>query len=100
MSDYFTRVVGMLKRHNFHFLGQGSGRYEVWQKFSRNVIVPNRCASRLTANGVMKAAGINFIFSENAKAVWKFELNEDDPVRVYHPDGVNNKMKFYNPDNF
>ncbi len=40
------------------------------------------------------------IFSENAKAVWKFELNEDDPVRVYHPDGVNNKMKFYNPDNF
>ena len=66
MSDYFTRVVGMLKRHNFHFLGQGSGRYEVWQKFSRNVIVPNRCASRLTANGVMKAAGINFIFSENA----------------------------------
>ena len=38
------------------------------------------------------------IFSENAKAVWKYELNED-PVRVYHPDGVN-KMKFYKPDNF
>ena len=39
------------------------------------------------------------IFSENAKAVWKFELNEDDPVRVVLPDGVN-KMTFYKPDNF
>ena len=38
------------------------------------------------------------IFSENAKSVWKFELNED-PDRVYHSDGVH-KMKFYKPDNF
>jgi len=37
------------------------------------------------------------IFSENAKAVWKFELGEN-PDGVNHPDGV--KMKVYNPDNF
>ncbi len=38
------------------------------------------------------------IFSENAQAVWKFELDED-PVRVAHPDRVG-KMKFYEPGNF
>jgi len=38
------------------------------------------------------------IFSENAKAVWKYELNED-PDKVYFPDGFP-KMKFYKPDNF
>jgi len=44
------------------------------------------------------------IFSENAKAVWKFELGEDPdgvlhPDRVNHPDGVM-KFSFYKPDNF
>ncbi len=44
------------------------------------------------------------IFSENAKAVWKFEIGED-PVRVFDPDGVEdpdgvNKFKVYQPDNF
>ena len=40
------------------------------------------------------------IFSENAKAVWKFELNEDDdPDRVEHPDRVE-KFQFYQPDDF
>jgi 4-hydroxy-3-polyprenylbenzoate decarboxylase len=38
------------------------------------------------------------IFSENAKAVWKFELNED-PGEVYHGE-QSGKMKFYKPDNF
>jgi flavin prenyltransferase len=38
------------------------------------------------------------IFSENAKAVWKFELGED-PDGVSHPDGVQ-KVKYYRPDNF
>ena len=43
------------------------------------------------------------IFSENAKAVWKFELGEDPdgvlhPDRVLHPDGVM-KFNFYKPDN-
>ena len=43
------------------------------------------------------------IFSENAKAVWKYELNED-PVRVVHPDRVCHPdgvwMAFYEPDDF
>ena len=38
------------------------------------------------------------IFSENAKAVWKFELGED-PEGVGHPDGVK-WMTVYKPDNF
>jgi 4-hydroxy-3-polyprenylbenzoate decarboxylase len=38
------------------------------------------------------------IFSENAKAVWRFELGED-PDGVLHPDGVN-KLTIYQPDNF
>ena len=37
------------------------------------------------------------IFSENAKAVWKFELDED-PDSVNHPEGV--EVKTYHPDNF
>jgi 4-hydroxy-3-polyprenylbenzoate decarboxylase len=37
------------------------------------------------------------IFSENAKAVWKFELDED-PNLIYCPDSV--KMKVYKPDDF
>jgi 4-hydroxy-3-polyprenylbenzoate decarboxylase len=44
------------------------------------------------------------IFSENAKAVWKFELGED-PDGVLHPDGVHDpdgvkKLTFYQPGNF
>jgi len=38
------------------------------------------------------------IFSENAKAVWKFEI-EEDPESVYLPD-VQGKVNFYKPDNF
>jgi 4-hydroxy-3-polyprenylbenzoate decarboxylase len=38
------------------------------------------------------------IFSENAKAVWKFELNEDPDV-VYPPDSFR-KMNVFKPDNF
>jgi len=34
------------------------------------------------------------IFSENAKAVWKYEFNED-PDGVSHPDGV--RMVYYDP---
>jgi flavin prenyltransferase len=44
------------------------------------------------------------IFSENARAVWKFELGEDAD-RVGHPDGVDHpdrvtKLKVFKPDNF
>jgi len=39
------------------------------------------------------------VFSENAKAVWKFELGED-PVRVVHPDRVGSRFTFYKPDDF
>lgn len=52
-------------------------------------------------HGQLDACGV--IFSENARAVWKFELDED-PVRVLHPDGVQDpdgvQLKIYNPDNF
>ena len=37
------------------------------------------------------------VFSENAKDVWKFELDED-PDSVNHPEGV--EVKTYHPDNF
>jgi flavin prenyltransferase len=38
------------------------------------------------------------VFSENARAVWKFELGED-PDGVNHPDR-GEKFKFYTPGNF
>ena len=38
------------------------------------------------------------IFSENAKAVWKYELGED-PDGFQHPDGAG-KMQVYQPGNF
>ncbi|MCX6303874.1 MAG: UbiX family flavin prenyltransferase [Bacteroidetes bacterium] len=44
----------------------------------------------------VEACGV--IFSENAKAVWKFELGEN-PDGVINPGGVS-KMKVYKPDNF
>lgn len=41
------------------------------------------------------------IFSENAGDVWKFELDEGQPVRVNLQDRAQaEKFKFYNPDNF
>ncbi len=43
------------------------------------------------------------IFSENARAVWRYELGED-PDGVHHPDGVTHpdgvKMTIYQPGNF
>ncbi|MEI7661717.1 MAG: UbiX family flavin prenyltransferase [Bacteroidota bacterium] len=43
----------------------------------------------------LKSCGV--VFSENATAVWKYELNEE-PGTVCHPDATG--MKFYSPGDF
>lgn len=62
MNDYFYQVIALLKEHEYIYLAQGSGGYEVWKKFSRHLTVPNRCLSRQTANSVMNAAKIKHRF--------------------------------------
>jgi len=62
MNDYFAQVVGQLKLPRLSLSGAGQWRYEVWKRYSMHLTVPNRCASRLAANAVMKAAGIRHRF--------------------------------------
>lgn len=58
MNPYYQQVIQILKNHGFTFLRQGKGSHEIWSKGSRAVSVPSNCASRHTANDILKAAGI------------------------------------------
>jgi predicted RNA binding protein YcfA (HicA-like mRNA interferase family) len=62
MNGYYKQVVDVLKQHGFIFLRSGKGSHEIWGKGSVAVSVPFNCASRHTANGVMKDAGIKHKF--------------------------------------
>lgn len=62
MIDYFPQLIGLLKAHDYMFVAQGSGGYEVWRRRGRCLTVPNRCMTRLSANGVLAAAKIRHRF--------------------------------------
>lgn len=62
MNGYYNDVIAMLKKHGFSFDRQGKGSHELWAKGSLKVIVSKNCKSRMTANGIMKEAGIKHRF--------------------------------------
>lgn len=62
MNGYYKQVTDQLKLHGFIYLRPGKGSHEIWGKGSFATTVPFNCASRHTANGIMKACGIAFKF--------------------------------------
>ena len=59
MNGYYKLVIAQLQQHGYTYLRQGKGSHEVWVKGGHVQIVPFNCASRHTANGIMKACGIS-----------------------------------------
>jgi predicted RNA binding protein YcfA (HicA-like mRNA interferase family) len=62
MNGYYNQLVKILKDNGFSFLRAGKGSHEIWAKGRVAVSVPFNCASRHTANAVLKDAGINCKF--------------------------------------
>lgn len=62
MKGYYALVIEQLKLHGFSYLKNSKGSHEIWAKDSIHTIVPFNCASRHTANAIMKACGIKHRF--------------------------------------
>lgn len=58
MNGYYRLVVDQLKAHGYSHLRAGKGAHEIWTNGKRNQILSSNCASRHTANEIMKQAGI------------------------------------------
>lgn len=62
MKGYYDLIIAQLKKNGFTFLRQGKGSHEIWVRGAYHQIVPFNCASRHTANGIMKDCGIKYHF--------------------------------------
>jgi len=58
VNGYYAQVIAALKAAGYEFLRQGKGSHEIWSNGDRNQTVPFNCASRHTANAIMKQAGL------------------------------------------
>ena len=58
MNGYYKQVVEQLKKNGYSYLRPAGGAHEMWAKGSHHQTVSSNCASRHTANGIMKQAGI------------------------------------------
>lgn len=61
MNGYYDQVVAVLKKHGFSFMRQ-KGSHQMWGNGHRRVTVSTNCASRHTANDIMRQAGIKHKF--------------------------------------
>jgi predicted RNA binding protein YcfA (HicA-like mRNA interferase family) len=61
MNGFFDQVKAVLKQHGFSFVRQ-KGSHQTWCQGSLCVTVSTNCASRHTANAIMKQAGIDHRF--------------------------------------
>jgi predicted RNA binding protein YcfA (HicA-like mRNA interferase family) len=57
MNGFYNQVVAVLKLHGFLCVRQ-KGSHQTWGNGSLSVTVSTNCASRMTANAIMKQAGI------------------------------------------
>ena len=57
MNGFYNQVVTVLKQHGFFCLRQ-KGSHQTWGNGAVCVTVSTSCASRVTANAIMKQAGI------------------------------------------
>lgn len=62
MKGYYNPVIAMLKQHGFFLSRQAKGSHEMWSKGNLSVTVSTTCASRFTANAIMKQARIDYRF--------------------------------------
>lgn len=62
MKGYYALVIAQLKAHGWRFLSPGRGSHEKWSNGTRSVTVSRNCYSRITANEIMKQAGIDHRF--------------------------------------
>lgn len=61
MNGYYGQVTAVLKEHGFFCLRQ-KGSHQSWGNGVVTVTVSTNCASKFTANAIMKQAGINHKF--------------------------------------
>ncbi|MDR2166864.1 MAG: type II toxin-antitoxin system HicA family toxin [Clostridiales bacterium] len=64
MKGYAKAVRKILKKNGCYYKRNSRGDHEVWFSpiTNRNVVVDNGMNSRLTANGILKDAGIDYRF--------------------------------------
>jgi predicted RNA binding protein YcfA (HicA-like mRNA interferase family) len=61
MNGYYNQVMAVLKQHGFLFVRQ-KGSHQTWSDGNTSVTVSTNCASKFTANAIMKQAGISHKF--------------------------------------
>lgn len=61
MNGYYDSVIAVLKKHGFSYVRQ-KGSHQMWSNGKKSVTVSTNCASRHTANEIMKQAKINHRF--------------------------------------
>lgn len=61
MNGYYDSVTAVLKKHGFSCVRQ-KGSHQTWTNGKLSVTVSTNCASRHTANHIMKEAGIDHRF--------------------------------------
>lgn len=62
MNGYYKLVIAMLKQHGFFLARQPGTSHQTWSNGKVSVTVSTNCASRHTANRIMKDAGIKHHF--------------------------------------
>lgn len=61
MNGFYEKVKAVLAEHGF-FMSRQKGSHQTWKNGSLAVTLSTNCASRHTANKVLKDAGIDFKF--------------------------------------
>lgn len=59
MNGYYDAVVKALLAQGFSRIKGGKGSHQKWSNGKLTVTVPFNCKSRITANAVMKQAGLD-----------------------------------------
>jgi predicted RNA binding protein YcfA (HicA-like mRNA interferase family) len=60
MADYYRDLIALLKQAGFEFKRQGRGDHEIWWNvhLKVSVTVDRKLKSRITANEILKDAGL------------------------------------------
>jgi predicted RNA binding protein YcfA (HicA-like mRNA interferase family) len=60
MADYYRDLVALLRQAGFEFKRQGRGDHEIWwnRRLNVSVTVDRKLKSRITANEILKDAGL------------------------------------------
>ena len=58
MNGFEKEVKAILAEQGWHFLRHGKGSHDIWSNGKKTVSVSKVCKSRITANEILKSAGI------------------------------------------